>query len=357
MVKKKKKAVIGKCIYCSDNVEKELSDEHYLPRCLGSFKGFEMLNDRICNDHNNAIGQLEEQFCRSSEISLLRELLGVSGRKKHTTPSPFLRGSAGAPPLVMKGKFVDGDFEILYRLHRGQRTVDYMRQIVVFTDNGVVQIPIPDDMKTPEEFRTKLQEFGITQAKEARIFCAQSEIDWIKYLLSGVKFDNEIDFGRSPDKGRVHTITKIEVTNKHFRAVAKIGFHYFLKFMRQFYGSEDNFAEIRNFILNGGEVSNFVHVSENQIIAQVLEGYVPETYNHLLAARSNYKRLWCKLQFFLGPDYLPPVYIINLGESPSKIDYNLTYAHQFEYYRDGKHNSYDGELVEATSINRELLGQ
>jgi hypothetical protein len=35
---------VGNCIYRNSD---ELSDEHYLPQCLGQFKDFESLMDRI----------------------------------------------------------------------------------------------------------------------------------------------------------------------------------------------------------------------------------------------------------------------------------------------------------------------
>src|SRR5438105_4128469 len=71
--------MIGKCIYCAR--EGEMSGEHYLPRCLGSFRGYELLNDRICEDCNNSFSPLDEPFCHSGPEAITKDMLGIEGRR------------------------------------------------------------------------------------------------------------------------------------------------------------------------------------------------------------------------------------------------------------------------------------
>ncbi len=165
------------CIYC--NREVSLSKEHFLPRCLGNFRHYETLDDRLCKDCNNSFSQLEEQFCRSSPEAFFRQMLGIKGRKSHVTISPFQRGSAGVPPLAMKGPPPGENFDILWQLEKGTKNLDYMRQIVLFTETGDSHIiPIPDDMQDSAQLREKIkevsQQLGVKKFPEARIFAPAS---------------------------------------------------------------------------------------------------------------------------------------------------------------------------------------
>ncbi len=347
--------MFGKCIYCGQ--ELELSKEHYLPRCLGNFRGYETLDDKICGTCNNSFKQIEEQFCRSSPEGFFRERLEIKGRKRGKKISPFQRGSAGAPPLMMKGKFPGEDFEILWQFNPGTRGVDHMRQIILFTENGDTRIIlIPDDMKDPSQLREKIkevgEELGVERFKEARIFAPESEIAWINYLLSHLQRDSEIEWSRSPEKGRISTATTVTVTSKYFRALAKIGFHYFLKRMPKFHGSEDTFADIKNFIKQGGidDVDNVVSGSLDQISTEITRGMRPVHYCHLLATGVNDQWLISKLQFFLGPDFLAPIYVIKLGENPSPIWYQEVHSDAFIYYENREQDGYDGYLSTGTPV-------
>src|ERR1700691_4868319 len=88
------------CIYCHAD---DLTEEHHLPACLGNFKGYVSLFDRVCSKCNAICGQLDEQLCRSGGEAFFRVFLGITGRKTHAKVSPFYRGSSGAPALEMMG--------------------------------------------------------------------------------------------------------------------------------------------------------------------------------------------------------------------------------------------------------------
>lgn len=342
----------GQCIYCGN--DEPQSREHFLPRCLGNFRAYETLNDRICKVCNNGFSHLEEQFCRSSPEAFFREMLGIKGRKSHITISPFHRGSAGAPPLVMKGKLPGEDFDILWELNKGTKTVDYMRQMVLFTEGGDIHIiPISVDMKEPAQLREKIKEagqkLGVEKFKEARIFAPKSEQEWINYLLTGLSVDNEIEWRISPERGSISTETLSTVTSKYFRALAKIGFHYFLQQMPLFYGSEDAFADVRRFITSGeiADIEGFISITPRPISAELTEGKRPLNYCHLLLTGVNYHSFLTKVQFFLGPDYLPPVYLIFLGHNPFHVQHREAHSHAFVYYENGPQDGYDGYVSEG----------
>jgi hypothetical protein len=347
------KKLIGDCIYGHKNVE--LSGEHYLPRCLGRFRGFEMLNDRVCVSCNNSFGQLEEQFCRTGPEAFFRYRAGVEGYKHHEKVNPFRRGSAGAERMRLEGKFPGEEFDVLWEPNKGAETIDYMTQIILFTDSGTFHIPIPDNMTDPSQLKAEFEKLGITFAKEARILAPESEIPRIESLLAGMKHEGSIEWQRSPEKGTIYGVTMANVTGKYFRALAKIAFHYFLKQTNRFRGDEDAFADIRQFITHGGDYTQFVKSDLNQIVWQGPDGYGPANYVHFIAARVNEKRIWSHLQFFLRGDYEAPVHTINLGVNPSSVIYDETYGHSFEYYESREQDGYDGVMKEATAVRKSLL--
>jgi len=88
------KKIMSNCSYCGK--EEANSQEHYLPACLGSFRNFGKLDNKMCRKCNSEIGRIEEQFCRCGPEAFFRIVLGIKGRKHHEKPSPFYRGSAGS---------------------------------------------------------------------------------------------------------------------------------------------------------------------------------------------------------------------------------------------------------------------
>lgn len=147
-------------------------------------------------------------------------------------------------------------------------------------------------------------------------------------------------------------------TEKYFRGLAKIGFHYFLKHMRGFHGSEAAFAGIRDFILDGKaeDVDRFVSGRTNYLAADIFPGESPVGYRHLLIARADYEQLVSRMQFFIHPKYSSPiyrverfalpVYTVRLGKSPSRIIYPRASRHYFTYSDEYGREGYDGEMRE-----------
>lgn len=177
-----------------------MSDEHYLPRCLGRFWGYELLSDRVCERCNNRLSPLDEQFCRSGPEAIIRDLLGVEGRKSHRKVSPFQRGSAGADRLTFTGRAAGEDAtaeEVELDVDRKGRSVRRMRQIIFSAGDRRVAIRITDDMREPEHLLAKMKERGVEMATPAdddtEIVTAEitgaspEELGWMQHLLSGVR--------------------------------------------------------------------------------------------------------------------------------------------------------------------------
>jgi hypothetical protein len=149
-----------------------------------------------------------------------------------------------------------------------------------------------------------------------------------------------------------HTI-KFTVTDRYFRAIAKIGFHYFLTKFPRFRGDEPYFADIRNFIIKDSpldEVPGFVTYSRELFVYQLRAGDRLNAWGHFISAESNYKDFRAKVQLFVGPETRPLVYTIQLGKNPSSIHYSEAYGDFFGYYPAEQRGEFDGELSELGAV-------
>jgi hypothetical protein len=145
---------------------------------------------------------------------------------------------------------------------------------------------------------------------------------------------------------------QVTVNNRYFRDLAKIGFHFFLTKMSRFRGDEPCFAEIRRFITSEcsiDECFRLVQQSKKQIAYQLQEGARLSAWGHILCAEADYFNLTAKVQLFVGPEFLAPVYTIPLGRNPSAIHYSEAYADFFAYQPQAQRGEFDGEVSELFS--------
>jgi hypothetical protein len=349
-----------------------MSGEHYLPRCLGSFRGYELLNDRVCEDCNHSFSPLDEQFCRSGPEAITRDLLGIEGRRGHKKVSPFQRGSAGAERLTFKGRPIGKNSsteEVELDVDRKTRAVRRLRQIIFSAGERRIAVRINDDMREPEQLLAKMKERGVDLStpadNETDIVTAvitgasENEYEWMMHLLSGLKGnilgDPEVRVGQTQE---TKVTMKASPTENYFRGLAKIGFHYFLKYMGGFHGSEDAFDGIRDFITSGKDedVDRFVLGRTNYLMVDIVPGESQVGYRHLLVARASFEHLSCDMQFFIHPKYSSPIYPldrfglpfyrINLGRNPARIDYYRACKHSFTYSDSYLKEGYIGEVRE-----------
>lgn len=149
-----------------------------------------------------------------------------------------------------------------------------------------------------------------------------------------------------------HTI-KFTVTDRYLRAIAKIGFHYFLTKFPRFRGDEPCFDAIRNFIIKDcplDDVPNFVTYSREPFVYQLRTGGRLSAWGHLVTAESNYPEFRGKVQLFVGPETRPLVYTFRLGKNPSPIHYSEAYADFFAYYPIEDRRAYDREVSELVTV-------
>ena len=321
-----------------------------MPRCLGNFKGYRSLDDRLCVECNGKCKKLDEQLCRSAGESFFREYLGIEGRRGQRKVNPFYRRSAGGGKLVVEGKSSATGETVSLELEKG--SVRELRHLSLITEEGIRHvIPIPEGM-TPSRFRQEFDQLGVKKAEEGHIYADETEIPWIESLLDTLKMDEKLGWleGGAGPITYSNVVIEFRVTERYFRALAKIGFHHFLTQIHRFRGDEECFKAIREFIMTEGELSRcdkFVSYVRKSLIFRDM---VPVAWGHAVAAEVDYHRLRSRVQLFLGPEYLPPVFTIQLGRNPSPIDYPETSLNFFEYYPRKERGEFDGEVKTGFAV-------
>jgi hypothetical protein len=344
-----------KCIYC--NEREATSGEDYLPRCMGKFRNFERLFNKICPECNNIIGLLDEQFCRCSPEAFFRIINGIKGRKHHRKVNPFYRGSAGGSPIIVETKHPTLNCTIFCEVEEG-RNFFPARQIIFLDRYGNYHaIIITERIKKAEHLLSELKDKNLVDAEFVECWFAPGEEEWIERLCK--HFNVKIDYTQSKqygDIGERELVATFTVNNNYFRAVAKIAFHYFLKYFIQFTGYEKEFDGIKQFIFSGGDAGKWVLQKDGSFIVGLEDGISTDKYGHLLAIDKNEKDIRAKIHFFVGPGIKPHRYYeIVIGKNPERIIYNQGIGHQFVYFDKPDEDNYDGRMDPLGTIRKSLL--
>jgi hypothetical protein len=343
---------MSNCIYCGAT---DVTVEHPLPRGLGRFRGYVPLADRLCARCNGICGQLDEQLCRCGSEAFFRKFLGISGREGHDDVNSFYRGSSRGGRLEMVGiNHETGEEKELELV--GPNTVRELRCVkLTAEDDSVRTITITNGM-TREEFQKKVIALGIKFFKHADISAAPEEIPWVESLFAGFKMEGKTQWVQPSGPIMYGPFTiKFTVTDRYFRAIAKIALHYFLTKFPRFRGDEACFAEIRNFIMNGcpiDEIGGFVTQSREQFAYQLRAGDRLSAWGHLIGVDATYMGFQAKVQLFVGPQNRSTVFTVRLGKNPSPIHYSEAHGDFFAYYPAEERGEYDGEVSELGAVAR-----
>jgi hypothetical protein len=310
-----------------------MSEEHYLPAALGKFRGYEPLRNRVCRDCNKRIGDaVETEFLRTGAIVFFRWLLGVRGRDGPPR-SPFYRWEAGIPPILMMGRAPGFDYDLLFEVERGTEKAHPLRQVVF--EHSLLAVPraVPIHDRTrenPEHLIKLLQEWGLDRGEPIRVFAAPDEIPWVTDLLRKLGYAIPANWAVTEFPAqKIALVAEVTVSPAHFRAVAKVGFHYALKMFPDLTGLESEFEPIKDFIWAGGDIAQFVRQRADQFVRN-FKRMRPTKWMHILGVERTYDVILAHAQFFAGPGILPPPYVIRIGRNPAKIvSRRVVRAHQF----------------------------
>jgi len=233
----------------------------------------------------------------------------------------------------------------------GTSTIRELRQILIKDENGKIHpIPVPETMDTPVDLKRAIKQKGLIKYKLFSVLCEKHELKHIEHILSELIPPNKKIVLLEPKTSGCSIPAKVQsiITEKYFRAIAKIGFHYFLKQFPRFSGSEREFEPIRKFIKSGiGNIESFVNFNSGHIIKDFARGLTPKNFMHILAIDKNHKVI-VKIQFFLGPWNMPGTWVVNIGMNPSKILFTEGVSHCYVYF-DSKTKGFDGEMSKVVT--------
>jgi hypothetical protein len=345
------------CIYCSETAD---SLEHPLPAAFGEFENAPQLVDRICRKCNNErLGVLDEQLTRCGPEAFIRRFYGVQGRVTHDPVNSFYRGSAKGQRLEMKVFDPKLGFEVLLECDNG--ACRQLCQLVFIEQSGkkTHQLPIRQGT-SPEQLRAAFNNLGVCPPYDTRVFADPDERAWVEPLLKATW--PTFSFGDTgtpassnyPDGGAV----KFTLTNRYFRAVAKIAFHYFLTQFPDLSGHEPAFSDIRQFILDettGVDRANeFVGERPRPLIGEMLSGGCPTGWvGHALCADITDGECRAHVQLFICEDFQPRVYTVRLGRDAALQGYPA-FGHGYLHYPDGRRGRFSGEAVSLTATRADF---
>lgn len=330
------------CIYC--NEREANAREHFLPQCLGRFQNFEPLLNRLCQRCNEDIGALEREFCRRSPEAIVRSVNWIKGqpRGSKTTRKPahvYQPEKIGGRHLYMYGPDPETGRDILWQTDRKPRTVKEISQLVIFDDTGDVthHIPIPVEMTTGRELGELFQAHSITSISKVQVIAASGDEEWVQAMCKELNWN--VDFQRRK-AGRVpRQFFKGEFGPAYFRALAKIGFHYALRYIPTITGNEGAFRALRDFIREGtGE--------HHQFLTECKVALNPDGPGHILTAVANPNSpIIVNMQFFAGCKTELPQWRLVLGNNPTALYVEQASAHFFSYTQEQDGRLTGGEVV------------
>ena len=232
------------CIYSLQNRGKckrnANSEEHVLPAALGSFEDHPSLSGKLCSKCNNDLGKLDEILVRSNPVVNLRATHGVQGRSTHRKTHPFYERSHGHPPPSVYGQ-TDGDTPFRLEIFENNRAQP-LRVLKV----GTEEIPIPEQVsKSPELMKEFVQSHtkGHPGAGVPEITYSDNDSEF-REVLQTAYAGNLKHISTKPDPFlgdySIVGISSSEISQEVYRALAKIGFHFFfLRVILPFFGKQN----------------------------------------------------------------------------------------------------------------------
>jgi hypothetical protein len=335
-----------RCIYCPGDAR---SREHWIPRGLGTFRGYTPLLERLCGACNERLGrELDEELMRTGLIGAERAYLGIEGRRGRPKVTAFHYKSMQADqPTRMMMPALGRDHELLaenYVDDTGRQFARPMRQVVLrLPDGRMAAVPFSRGW-TAEQLRAAVASRDVQDGTLEEIYLEEDENGFdqeephmreVRALLTEVFGTfHAVAYGGGPGEETQNYLEMIAGINTlHIRGLAKAAFHYFLWASRVVRGDEPAFAPLRRFISEGvGNWSDFVQLDGPQFFPYLRDGYVPKRVSHFFYSELGRDHATAIVQFFVRPGSLPPPTRIRLSSSPLAIEGKVLSCHQASYF-------------------------
>lgn len=349
------------CIYCGSTFDSARgAGDHIIPSHLGEFRD-DCRFRRMCPGCNSKIGRCEQQMVQSGPEGFFRQIVRPRSKRLNKRGIGPARGAMGAPPPK---HMVDmGDHLALVKpVPNSPKDMSPTDHILVRDVSGnETHVRLFPGIRS-DQIRKALENAGVGEMKKARLHCGEEQ--WPEYtsLMKEMWPTSSFEEGDPTPVGvRPDTPCTIQfvVNDRYFQAVAKIGFHYFLSHSRRgFKGDEPCFADIRRFIMDGGNSDQFFKSDKRPTFmlpfGELPGGGVvtPNQWCHILAACEAGRQAVAYVQLFVGRGCIPSPHHISLGHWDSPIvTPKSTWGHVYLYDDPQQNGRYAGR-VENAQISR-----
>ena len=334
-------ALIGPCIYCGRPAD---GREHWLPASLGSVRGDVTLFDRICANCNGELGRtVDQEFARTGLVGYMRAAHAIVPGGGDG-PGPFYyRAGAAQPPTELRIPDPEGRYDVLAeaRPHpdqEGEFVATAIRQIVFRQADGTISLLAFPRAWTGGILRESIRRRALENAEPIELYLDDDETPDSAALRAVLRAaipnmpNVKCWYGGNSDAIVTHRgEMRAGVSITYIRAIAKLGFHYFLKFSNLYRGSEPEFDAVRAFIRNGdGNWRQFVQLVANPFVPQLAEAR-PGRPAHFLMTQLDDRVAVAGIHLFVTR-MMPPASLVRLGASPRRIvGPPVLTAHQVRY--------------------------
>ncbi len=253
-----------------------------------------------CNGH---LSTIDEVLLNSGPEAILRRGHGIKGRSKHRPKDVYHERNQGFAPIEVI-TWLPTDTSPT-RLEVLDRATAQPRRELIFEEEGGKQhiIPIPHAIKTFEALNDHLRRYGVLGPTWPRIVvnCSADDAEFIALVEQRFgKIETIAEADRRPYPANVRAATLISLPPEYHRAIAKIGFHFFMwSFASLLTGFESCFDDIKRFIYGGGDPKRFVTSSVGNIDRDSTR---LRTWTHVLAAGWSGRDMVATVQLFAGSD-------------------------------------------------------
>jgi len=345
-----------KCVYCGTK-NPRWAKAHVMPRFMGTFKNQPTLQRRVCTECDRAIGECEAVLAKSTIEAVLLKHIGVVGRHKKRSSSPFRRAHSGLGPIRMTAEVPGYEHEVRTEPIGDAHNVDMLPQMVLIDREGnreEIVIADPDCISFAEWrlFVSKLCEGKVKDLDIIGLSEQQSSLVGHVLRKLGRTFDLPGDAVIKPFRGTALVKGSVAYDERYFRALAKIALHYFLLHSQVFDGREQEFDAIRQFVRYGhDDEGNCVAKGKGPVAVDPSGEDRPPYYGHVLRTDISSQGISVRIQPFIGHDYRPDWYEIRLSRKKHAIFLSSEeFGHYYRYLSPEERlkQDYDGVIEEIT---------
>ena len=344
-----------KCLYCPEEFDpKKGEGDHVLAaRLFGEFEG-DIRFRGVCTGCNNSFGRYEQLIAQSSPIGFYRRVVRPNLGRRSKRGSLVQKGVSGSKPPLFTAEF-DGRTVLVHSDPNDPENLIPVDHLALQDVDGATHfIPLFAGM-TAERLREQIARSGAKEMKEASFQCEPSQVDQVKSILAevypkaAITEEGQTVAGNYSLRARV----KFQFSEQFFQGIAKIAFHYYLIHNRRgFSGYEDIFAQIRDFILTGGDPEQFFDNAEHRFAipfgktAREGEGVLcPAQWCHLITAIEDAGPIVVRVQLYVGPGAIPPPMHVTLGRLKSRIQLPVgAFGHHY-IYETGRTGRFAGRVT------------